>query len=321
MYTLRLQTDHDDLADRIGFRTVAVRDGRIVLNDRPIMLKGVNRHEEHPEWGFAFPPKLMAKDIDIMVRLGCNAVRGSHYPNSQYFLDLLDESGLVFWEEIPLWGYPRETLSDPVVQQRALTMTEEMIRRDRHRPSIILWGAHNEMDTRCPEALDLLQRIVRSIRDLDSTRLVTCATMHPLNDRTLHLYDVIGINKYYGWYEGSYEYWPQFLRDFHAYAATQNVGNVPVIMAEFGAAGIYGDSGWEEGRLFSEEHQADVLRFALKTFAADPQIVGSFVWQFADVRTDVYRRRDRARSFNNKGIVNEYRKPKRAYEVVRQAYE
>jgi len=320
LYTIRLHINHDDLADRIGFRTVGVHDGQIMLNDRPIVLKGVNRHEEHPEWGFAFPPKLMAKDLDIMERLGCNAVRGSHYPNNPYFLDLLDERGLLFWEEIPLWGFPRDTLSDPLVQLRALTMTEEMIRRDRHRPSIILWGAHNEMDTRCNEALDLLEKIVRRIRDLDPTRLVVCATMHPLDDRTLHLYDVIGINKYYGWYEGSYEYWPQFLDDFHAYAAARNLENIPIIMAEFGAAGLYGDTGWEDGRLFSEDHQADVLAFALKTFASDPKIIGTFVWQFADVRTDVYRRRDRARSFNNKGIVNEYRKPKRAFEAVQRAY-
>lgn len=110
------------MADRIGFRTVEVQEARILLNGQPILLKGVNRHEEHPEWGFSFPARLMSKNLDIVRKLGCNFVRGSHYPTSQYFMDLLDERGIVFWEEIPLWGYPQEVLSDEVILARALQM-------------------------------------------------------------------------------------------------------------------------------------------------------------------------------------------------------
>ncbi|WP_426454735.1 glycoside hydrolase family 2 TIM barrel-domain containing protein [Paenibacillus sp. S-38] len=104
LYTIRARTDADDKVDRIGFRRIETKDHRILINGSPVYLKGVTRHEEHPEWGFAFPPKLMQKDLDIIKELGSNSVRGSHYPQSPYWLDLLDEQGLIFWSEIPIWG-------------------------------------------------------------------------------------------------------------------------------------------------------------------------------------------------------------------------
>lgn len=78
-------------------------------------------------------------------------------------------------------------------------MNREMIKRDYNRPCVIMWGAQNEMDTRGKEGLALVEAIVGLIRSMDKTRLVTGATMYPLEDTTLHLYDVIGINQYFGW--------------------------------------------------------------------------------------------------------------------------
>ncbi|MDF2724551.1 MAG: beta-glucuronidase, partial [Paenibacillus sp.] len=205
LYTFTVQAGKDDLIDRIGFRTVEVKDGQIVLNGKPLYLQGVNRHEEHPEWGFAFPPKLMLKDLAILQDMGCNIVRGSHYPQSQFWIDLLDEHGMLLWSEIPMWGcfMKQETLASPLFAERGVKMLEEMITRDYHHPSIIFWGAHNEIDTRTVEALELTKRFVSTIRSLDRSRLVTYATMHPEKDIVLSYFDVIGINKYYGWYEGS----------------------------------------------------------------------------------------------------------------------
>lgn len=321
LYLLRLQAGEDDLCDRLGFRTIEVKDAQILINGRPVLLKGVNRHEEHPEWGFAFPPRLMSKDLDIIQKLGCNFIRGSHYPNSQYFLDLLDERGLFFWEEIPLWGYPQAVLTDRKIHDRALQMNREMIERDYNRACVIMWGAQNEMETRTPEGLALVEALTGLIRSLDTTRLVTGATMYPLEDVTLHLYDVIGINQYYGWYKGNYQDWPEFLAQFHTYAATKGVENRPIIMSEFGGAAIYGSRGWEDDRLFSEEYQANILRAALTTFFADPKVAGTAIWQYADIRSDTRTFRDRARGFNNKGVVNEYRQPKHSYWVVQQIYQ
>ncbi|MCZ8517318.1 beta-glucuronidase [Paenibacillus filicis] len=325
LYTFTVQAGEDDLIDRTGFRTVEVDNGQIMLNGKKLYLQGVNRHEEHPEWGFAFPPKLMLKDLAILKDMGCNIVRGSHYPQSQFWIDLLDEHGMLLWSEIPMWGcfMSTETLASPLFAERGVRMLEEMITRDYHHPSIIFWGAHNEIDTRTVEALELTKKFVGCIRSLDDSRLVTYATMHPEEDIVLSYFDVIGINKYYGWYQGNVDGFRDMLQNYYRNAEAQGAGGKPLVMSEFGAAGIFGDAGWEP-RLFSEDYQAEVVQQALKIFREDPRIVGTLIWHFADIRVEVRSDRpyfrDRARSFNNKGLLNEYRKPKLAYRLVKEIY-
>ncbi|MEX2104276.1 MAG: glycoside hydrolase family 2 TIM barrel-domain containing protein, partial [Bacilli bacterium] len=202
----------------------------------------------------------------------------------------------------------------------ALSMLEEMVQRDWHHPSILMWSVNNECATDTKEGLDFNRLLVNRARELDHTRLVTFATDRPLTDLTLSLYDVIGINKYYGWYGGKVEGFAQFLEDYHEYAATQGAEDKPIIMSEFGGAGIFGDVGWEDERMFSEDYQAHILEESLRIFRSDPKIVGTYIWQFADIRSDTIRFRDRARGFNNKGILNEYRKPKQAFKTVRSIY-
>ncbi|WP_407272287.1 glycoside hydrolase family 2 protein [Radiobacillus sp. PE A8.2] len=325
LYKIRVDIEKDDKIDRIGFRLIDTLNGKIRINHEEIYFQGINRHEEHPEWGFAFPAKLMTKDLDIVEEMGCNAVRGSHYPQSKYWIDLLDERGIAYWSEIPIWGahLPVEPLANPVVIERASHMIDEMIDRDIHHPSILFWSVHNEIKTHSKEAYDLSVTLINRVKNKDQSRLITYATMDPLNDITLPLFDVIGINKYHGWYEGKVDGFKHMLENFHAYADKMGAGDKPVMMTEFGGAGIYGDTGWEN-RLFSEDYQAEIVGDALHIFNNDPKIVGTFVWQFADIRADLQSHqphfRDRARGFNNKGLVNEYRKPKQAFRVVREIY-
>lgn len=320
LYSLEVRAGADDLAERIGFRHISAANGRVEVNGKALYLKGVNRHEEHPDWGFAFPPKLMGKDLDIIERLGCNSIRGSHYPNSKYFIDLLDERGIAFWSEIPLWQFHSHHMTDPVVRQRALAMIDEMIERDRHNPSILFWSVNNECDTDTPEGREFNELLVKRVRELDPSRLVTFATDRPLRDITLDLYDAIGINSYYGWYGGQVDGFAGFLEEVKQYFKACGVEDKPIFMAEFGGAGIFGDVGWEEDRMFSEDYQSHVLKHALRIFREHPEVAGTYIWQFADIRSDTPRFRDRARGFNNKGIVNEYRKPKLAYRTVQEAY-
>lgn len=324
LYMIRAVVSQDDRSERIGFRTVETRNKKILLNGKELYLQGVNRHEEHPEWGFAFPNKLMTKELDIIQQMGCNTVRGSHYPQSEYWLDLLDERGIIFWSEIPIWGaaFPAEDTGDPLFVERALTMMDEMIERDLHHPSILFWSVHNEIDTRSKQAYELSIKMTELVRAKDQSRLVSYATMHPMTDICLGLFDVIGINYYDGWYFGHVEF-EKMLDVFHDRCKEYGAEDTPVLMTEFGGAGVFGDSGWEP-RLFSEDYQADLLSKSLRLFRADTKISGTYVWQFADTRAQLQSHlphfRDRARSFNNKGLLNEYRKPKLAYRVVKGIY-
>ncbi|MFP4444400.1 MAG: glycoside hydrolase family 2 protein, partial [Spirochaetia bacterium] len=173
LYTFKVELGRDDIIERTGFRTVEVKDSKLLVNGEPVVLKGVNRHEEHPDWGFSVPADLIKRDMDIIEHLGCNSVRGSHYPNSELFLDLCDERGIMFWEEIPMWGFPEEALANETVLKRGLAMHEEMVLRDRHHPSIIMWGMHNEVDTRTRAGFDLTKKFTEKVRDLDSSRPLT----------------------------------------------------------------------------------------------------------------------------------------------------
>lgn len=319
--TVRVSTGTDDLIDRIGFRDIRVSGGEILLNHRKLWLRGVCRHEDHPDWGFAFPMKLMRRDIDILRDLGCNAVRGSHYPNSQSFVDYLDETGILFWSEIPIWGcgFRPDTLARPEVLARGLEMHREMTEQYYNHPSIIIWGMHNEIPSASKEALEMTKLFFRELREKGGNRLVTYASNHPMEDICFDYCDIICLNLYYGWYTGSIENWAGFLEQFRARRRELGMEDKPVIMSEFGAAALFGNHTFDNIP-WTEEYQAELFSHCLRLFRDDPMMRGCFPWQFCDIRTSKQAGLNRARGFNNKGILNEYRKPKAAYGAIRTLY-
>ncbi len=319
LYLVRAEFAGDDMADRIGFRTVSLKDGRICVNDKPVKLKGVNRHEEHPDWGFAMPFHLIQKDIDIIKGMGCNMVRGSHYPNSKATLDYLDETGLLFWEEIPMWGFPEHALKDPLVTERGRKMHTEMVLRDYHHPCIILWGLHNEIDTRTDAAVAVTKAFSDTVRTLDDTRLVTYATMYPLEDRCFAFADVISVNKYFGWYHGPYTEWDAYLEQLDARKAETGNAQKPLLISEFGAGAIFGERAMDD-TLWGENYQDKCLDYTLNLFLDSPLVAGMCIWQYCDMRTAPEVTLSRPRGFNNKGVLNENRKPKQAYATVKKIY-
>ena len=92
-----------------------------------------------------------------------------------------------------------------------------------------------------------------------------------------------------------------------------------MIYSEFGGAAIYGHHTFDDLR-GTEEYQARLLEICLNTFHNDPMVAGTYIWQFCDIRTCRQMGLDRARSYNNKGILNEYRRPKQAYHTVKRLY-
>ena len=319
LYQGSVETSTDGLLVRTGFRTVEVKRDGVYLNGKRRELRGVNRHEEHPEWGTAFPTGLMKRDLDILTAAGVNAVRGSHYPQSHAFIDLCDEAGVLFWSEIPVWGcgFSVETLGNPVVLERGLQMHREMVRYYYDHPSIIIWGMHNEIRSESEEGQAMSKAYYEYLKANGGNRLVTYASNRPFDDKSFAYCDLICINHYSGWYGSSIDGWVDDIRRMHEYIESCGQSDKPVVISEFGAAALYGFRDVESTR-WTEEYQAELLGKCLELFHADPQICGSFVWQFADIRSDMDI--NRARSFNNKGIVNEYRKPKLAYFKVKEKY-
>lgn len=319
LYEFQFALLNDDLIERTGFRSIKI-DGRdFVLNGRKLFLKGINRHEEYPEWGFSVPFKLIKKDVDIIKALGCNTVRGSHYPNSKATLDYLDETGMLFWEEIPMWGFPEEALKNERVAETGLNMHREMITRDFNHPCVIIWGLHNEIATQTRAAYALTEKFVKEIRGYDTSRLITYATMKPAEDICFDLADFISLNKYIGWYEGELSDWNGFFDEFHKYLQKVNADDKPIVISEFGAAALTGNISFENIK-WTENYQADAMAYMVDLFMKREDISGLYIWQYADLRSSNTMELERARSYNNKGIVSEYRKPKMAYYAVKKLF-
>jgi len=311
LHQVRLALEADDLIERTGFREIAIRGSEVLLNGEPLRLHGVNRHEDHPDWGCALPEQVMMRDLQLIKALGANAVRGAHYPNDQRFLDLCDEMGLLFIEEIPLWGFDADQLASTIISDRAAAMAWAMVERDVSHPCIWAWSVLNECATDTLIGRSVVERLVETVRDLDHTRPVTYATDRGPRDRCTDLVDLVCINAYPGWYVQDAD-WPTILRRMRGV-----IGEKPIVISEFGAGAVYGYRTVEQGVMWSEEYQADVLADAMSCFLRDPSLSGFFVWQFCDTRSDRgadgSRALRRPREYNNKGLLNEYRQPKLAY--------
>ena len=321
LYDIVLSTDTDDLRDRTGLRRVEILGQQVAINGKTVEIRGVNRHEEHPDWGFAFPPALMQRDLDIAAQMGCNAIRGSHYPNSQMLVDLLDGRGMLFWSEIPIWGvgFTAETLANPVIVERGLQMHREMVRYYYNHPSIVFWGMHNEIPSQTQPAWEMSKIYYHYLKEHGGNRIVTYACNHPFDDICGEFCDLLAINWYNGWYQGNRDTWGRFLNELRLRRKELGLENKPVILSEFGAAAIYGHHTFDDQK-WTEEYQANMLEICLNVFHEDPMVAGFFIWQFCDIRTSEEMGLNRARHFNNKGLLNEYRRPKMAYHLVKKLY-
>jgi len=135
---------------RVGFRTVEIKGGRLLVNGRTITIKGVNRHEHDPDTGHVVSEASMRHDIELMKRFNLNAVRTSHYPDDERWYDLADEYGLYLVDEANIeshgMGYrlDRTLGNDPVWLGQHLDRTERMVERDKNHPSVIIWSLGNE---------------------------------------------------------------------------------------------------------------------------------------------------------------------------------
>jgi len=324
LHRLRVRLGDDDLAERIGLREVRTRGRALLINGKPVTLLGFNRHEGHPQFGHALPWPLLVADVQLLQDLGVNFVRGSHYPQDPRFLDLCDEAGICVWSEATGWQHTAGQLNDPRFIRAQKLNLEEMVAQSASHPSVILWGLLNESASHDPRARRGYKTLIGHLRALDPGRPVAYACNHPWDDRCLDLADVVGLNTYPGWYEGELETVPARLDKVlaHLASAPRSRGK-PLIVSEIGAEGLYGFRDWNRQR-WSEEYQARLHGIVIDHLFGGPRrrAAGLAIWMFNDIRAanNTHRALGRARGFNNKGVVDEYRRPKLAYAAVRERF-
>ncbi len=318
LHTLHIKFGEDVREVSFGLRQVGLADGRITINGEKIKLIGFNRHDAHPEHGYAIPGSLTRADLEMIKNAGYNFIRGCHYPQSEEMLDMCDRMGLLVWDESLGWGNKIDSLTDPVFGKLQLEQTVQMVRRSINHPCIVLWGFLNEAETNEPGSPGLVKSLVDAIKAEDTSRLVSFASNRAENDLCLDFPDVISFNTYPGWYvprntdqEFSREAVLDNLRKLAELVSQERYRHKGLLIGEIGAAALPGD---HSGLRWSEEYQAQLLETVLDEVWSVDRWSGVAFWQFCDTKTysDVHSLM-RPRGFNNKGSVTEYRIPKLAW--------
>ena len=308
----------DDLIDRFGFREVAVRGKDILLNGRKLRIKGFCRHEDHPQFGCSLPIDAMWQDLLIMKDLGANSVRTSHYPNDELFLDLCDETGILVWEENHARGLSEEAMRNPNFERQCEDCICEMVESHYNHPSIYIWGILNECASHTEYGKSCYEAQLSLIRRLDPSRPRSFASCQFKNDLCFGLAEVTAYNIYPLWYHDTSV--QEYLEDLYEWIqnCTEGAGK-PFLVTEIGAGAIYGyrSPGREK---WSEEYQAWAIGKQLDAVLSHEHTSGVYIWQFSDCKVCAGWFGTRPRTMNNKGIVDEYRRPKMAYEIVREKF-
>lgn len=308
----------DDLIDRVGFREVRVEGKEILLNGRPVKIKGFCRHEEHPQFGCALPLAAMQQDLLLMREMGANSVRTSHYPNDEIFLDLCDEMGFIVWEENHARGLSEEAMGNPNFERQCEDCIQEMIDAHYNHPSIYIWGILNECASHTEYGRECYEKQLSLIRRLDKSRPCSYASCQFKTDICLNLPDVVSYNIYPLWYHETPP--EEYLRDLYDWVQKDTKGaGKPFLITEVGAGGIYGYRRPDRVK-WSEERQAEILEKQLKAIFGHEDINGVYIWQFCDGNVCESWFGGRPRTMNNKGIVDEYRRPKLAAEAVKRMF-
>jgi beta-glucuronidase len=322
LYGVEVRLGDDDYNTRIGIRQVSVKGREIRVNGEAVRLLGFNRHAAHPQFGHAVPEMVMVSDVQQLQDMGCNFVRGSHYPQDARFLDLCDEAGILVWSEAIGWQHTAEHLTDQHFIDAQLAHIDEMIAAAANHPSVIMWGILNESHSHDPACRTGYQTLLERIRERDSSRPVTYASNHPFEDVCLDLVDIVSVNCYPGWYGSEIELIPEEIDKITEHLDEHDQADKPLIISEIGAGAIRGWRDWNGAR-WTEQYQSRLLETVIRhLFIERDRFAGLAIWQFCDIRSSEAVRKilGRPRGFNNKGVVDEYRRPKEAYEVVKQLF-
>jgi len=318
LYEVMLRSGDDTIHDEIGFRTIEVQGTKILLNGKPIFLRGINMHEEAPfRGGRAFSAEDAQTLLGWVKELGCNFVRFAHYPHNENEIRLADRMGLLVWSEIPV--YWDIDWSNPATLANAEAQLRDMIARDHNRAAVILWSIANETPIK-PDRLTFLKQLAQDARELDSTRLITSAMNHvdntgpderTLNDPLAGSLDVLGLNEYLGWYGGRPEdgdkmQWKSAL-------------NKPLIVSEFGAEAPFGRHGDGDER-WTEEYQDSVFQHQLAMVERMPNLVGMTPWLLMDFRSPLRMLPGVQDYHNRKGVISDRGQRKMAFYTLQGFY-
>ena len=332
LHTVSVKTDGGEACSvRFGIRTIEARNRGFYLNGERIFIKGANRHDQQLQLGASTPEGIMLADIQNLKAMGGNFFRGAHYPQSQRFLDLCDEYGVMVWEESLGWGngqgYTKQNgineLEDRDFIGKQVEQTRLMVRNSFNHPSVIIFAFLNEQNSTLPAAKALTEKLISTIRAEDSGRLVTFACNRITGDICNENTDIIAFNTYPGTingYPGGHDelkdkifnmkdhgiHWAaKYFREKHP--------DKTIMVSEIGVAGTYG--AFDPSAVFrTEDFQAEHNGIVAEAVYSNEDIAGLSYWQFFDTRTcgrECFDDGKKPYAMSHAGLYNWCRQPKR----------
>jgi beta-glucuronidase len=321
LYKVFIESETDSVIDEIGFRTIETKGSEILLNGKPIFLKGTNIHEENP---LTAAKAFSESDALILLtwakELGCNFVRLAHYPHNEYMVKMAEKMGLMVWDELPI--YQHIEFATAGVTDKMETILKEMIARDKIRCSVFIWSISNETYSTTPNRNEALIALSKKCRLIDDTRLITSVINNQgynnnivdVNDPLYAYFDVISLNEYIGWYVP----WQGKPQD----TKWKLVVNKPVIISEFGGEALYGShyGPTDEAAYWTEEYQEQIYKDQIAMFKTVPNLAGVCPWILVDYRSLGRMHPIYQNGWNRKGLISDRGDKKKSWYILHDYY-
>jgi beta-glucuronidase len=325
----------DSYSLAVGVRTVEIDGVRFLINGEPFHFRGFGKHEDSAIRGRAHDNVFMVHDFALMDWLGANSFRTSHYPYAEEVLDYADRHGIVVIDETPAVGInsglaagvfgaePFVTFSPdtigPATQEAHRRVIGELVARDKNHPCVVMWSVANEPESITPEARAYFEPLVNEARRLDPSRPVAFANVQGSNpdiDVITDLFDVVMLNRYFGWYVDAGDLAAAERALEAELRAWMDKHGKPIIITEYGADTLQGlhdvlPAPW------TEEYQVELLEMSHRVFDRVDAVVGEQVWNFADFATAPGILRVGG---NKKGVFTRDRHPKAAARYLRRRW-
>ena len=296
----------DTFTARFGLRTFSIDPERgFFLNGKSYPLRGVSRHQDRENMGYAITRREHEEDVALIRELGANSVRLAHYQHDDYFYSLCDEAGLVVWAEVP---YITMELKEG--HENILSQFRELITQNYNHTCIVCWGLSNEITLKgVTDGIIQTHAALKAIKEeLDPYRPSTMAhiSMLPPDSPFVETADVCAWNLYFGWYEGNVSQYKPWLDAFHAAHP-----RLPVGLSEYGADALVAyQSPKPAVGDYSESYQEYYHEKLLEQIEKMPYLWCTYVWNMFDFAADA-REEAGDPGKNHKGLVTYDRKIKK----------
>ncbi|EHS59385.1 beta-glucuronidase [Paenibacillus sp. Aloe-11] len=338
LYTLKVELVRDnnliDVYEQpFGVRTVEVKNGQFLINNKPFYFKGFGKHEDTPIHGRGVDEAANIMDFNLMKWMGANSFRTAHYPYAEETMRLADREGFVVIDETPAVGLDlnflvmltggekKNTWKEVQTFEHHQQVIKDLVRRDKNHPCVVMWNVANEPASYEEGAYEYFKPLIELMREADPQKrpvtLVTHVEASPKEDKIAELVDVLAFNRYYGWYidGGDLESAKVKLRE-ELNSWLGRCPSKPIMMTEYGADTVAGLHDVEP-IMFTEEYQVEFYKANHEVFDEFDHFVGEQVWNFADFATSQGIIRVQG---NKKGIFTRDRKPKAAAHELRKRW-